>query len=244
MEFSYYCSFGTSNFSTCVAHTSQIHVSETLKVKRQELDSNSGILGYRTMNFSIIPDALFQINKEIKTVDLGDRLGIEVIDTEMITLESLENEDVSAADASNLEDSEMIEDLRNLSLLENTPSKSPAAKKIRTSTPYRSDLANTKESHRTNSDLTLSLTLSPGTADEDIEAMEELLEHLPTAMACLRDAGHLETWMALHRLLSMKKFPLNNIAFLLFLDVCKLFSTPNSVSIRYSPVVKRFWRFY
>ena len=41
------------------------------------------------MNFSIIPDALFQINKETKTVDLGDRLGIEVIDTEMITLESL-----------------------------------------------------------------------------------------------------------------------------------------------------------
>ena len=81
------------------------------------------------MNFSIIPDALFQINKEIKTVDFVDRLGIEVIDTEMITLESLENEDVNAADASNLEDSEMIEDLRNLSLLGNTPSKSPAAKK-------------------------------------------------------------------------------------------------------------------
>ena len=72
--------------------------------------------------------------------------------------------------------------------------------------------------------------------------MEELLEHLPAAMNYLKNEGHLETWVAFHKPISMERFPLNNIAFLLFLDVCRLLSTPNSVSMRYSPVVKRFWR--
>lgn len=35
---------------------------------------------------------------------------------------------------------------------------------------------------------------------------------------------------------------MDNIAYLLFLDVCRFFSCRNTSSMRYSPVVKRFWR--
>ena len=243
MEFKcYYCSFGTNNFQTCIAHTSQTHVCETLKIQRQELDCNSGVLGYRTQNFSVIPETLFQMGKEIRTVELGDKLGIEIVDIEMTKLETIESEDDDIADISDSGNNEIIDNLENLSLLENTPSKSPAAKKIRTSTPYKSNVSPTIESDNTSTDLTLSLTLPAATANEDVLAMEEFLENMPATMQCLKDAGHFETWMAFHRLISKGQFPLNNIAFLLFLDVCKLLSTPSSVSMRYSPVVKRFWR--
>ena len=88
-----------------------MHGDQTLKNKRQELDHNSGILGFRTLNFSIIPETLFQINKDIRAVDLGDKLGREVIDIEMTKLESLESEDVDIAESSDSGDDEMIDNL-------------------------------------------------------------------------------------------------------------------------------------
>ena len=91
------------------------------------------------MNFNVIPETLFHLNKEIKAVDIGDKLGLEIIDSGMTKLESLENENVDIPDTSDSGDDEMIEDLQDLSLLENTPSKSPAAKKMRTSTPYKTN---------------------------------------------------------------------------------------------------------
>ena len=57
----------------CIVHTSQLQSDQTLKTKHQELDCDSGILGYRTMNFNVIPETLFQLNKEIKAVDIGDK---------------------------------------------------------------------------------------------------------------------------------------------------------------------------
>jgi hypothetical protein len=43
-------------------------------------------------------------------------------------------------------------------------------------------------------------------------------------------------------MLARREFPLNNIAFLLFMDVCTFLSKENSSAMRYSDKVKQFWR--
>jgi hypothetical protein len=59
----------------------------------------------------------------------------------------------------------------------------------------------------------------------------------------LKRKGKIETWIKFNKLLSTDSFPLENIAYLLFLDVVKWFDSGNTTSMRYEdPVVNKFWR--
>ena len=58
----------------------------------------------------------------------------------------------------------------------------------------------------------------------------------------LKRNGHLVTWVNLNRLIAEKTFPFKNIAFLLYIDVCRFFTCHNTSELRYREKVKRFWR--
>ena len=74
----------------------------------------------------------------------------------------------------------------------------------------------------------------------DIETLTNLL---PSVVETLKRKGKLETWIKFNKLLSTDSFPLDNIAFLLVLDVIKWFDSGNTTSMRYEdPVVNKFWR--
>ena len=59
----------------------------------------------------------------------------------------------------------------------------------------------------------------------------------------MKDDNTLDEYLAFNRLLSEGRFPLDNIAFLLFLDVVRWFDLDKTTNfMRYSEDVKLFWR--
>ena len=72
--------------------------------------------------------------------------------------------------------------------------------------------------------------------------LDYIITLIPTVIENLRTHGKLDGYMKFHKLLAEDKFPVTNIAFLLFLDVVKWFDCENSLSMRYDPAVTKFWR--
>ena len=66
---------------------------------------------------------------------------------------------------------------------------------------------------------------------------------LPGVLDTLKKCDKIDEYVAFHRLLEDKKFPVTNIAFLLFLDVVRWLSLDKSTTfMRYSDEVKLFWQ--
>ena len=73
------------------------------------------------------------------------------------------------------------------------------------------------------------------------ENMDSIISTMPSVIDYLKSEGKLEIWKNFHFLLASHKFPLNNIAFLLYLDVVKWFDCDNSVTMQYNPDITKFW---
>ena len=81
---------------------------------------------------------------------------------------------------------------------------------------------------------------------EETEKNNTLLRQLERLLPCvvdaLQNAGRLHEYLAFNRLLAEGRFPLDNIAFLLFLDVVRWYDLEkNTTAMRYNPDVKLFW---
>jgi len=74
------------------------------------------------------------------------------------------------------------------------------------------------------------------------DAVQRLQDLLPEAVSKLENSGNLATWITLHEMLADGTFPMDNIAFRLFMDVVRFLSLPTSAAMRYSNDVKLFWR--
>ena len=77
------------------------------------------------------------------------------------------------------------------------------------------------------------------------ETVNELQNLLPDVVATLKEAGQIETYIKFNKLLSKNLMPMNNICYLLFLDLVEWFSTKdsNTSSMRYnSPETMQFWQ--
>ena len=70
-----------------------------------------------------------------------------------------------------------------------------------------------------------------------------MLELLPNVLENLKAAAKYEAFMKFMKLVANDAFPLDNIAFLLFLDIVKWFSEDNSSNMKYLyPETVQFWR--
>ena len=88
------------------------------------------------------------------------------------------------------------------------------------------------------------LNMSIAEVTEDMaNEIEELNDLVPKVLENLKieDQEQVKTYMAFNRLVAEKSFPLTNIAYLLFLDIVKWFSTKTTSQMRYSDEVRRFW---
>jgi hypothetical protein len=79
-------------------------------------------------------------------------------------------------------------------------------------------------------------------SDSDDYVLNELVNLLPGVLKTLKDSGHVSDYLAFNRLLIENRFPVNYIAFLLFLDVVRWMDLDKSTtSMSYSDDVKLFW---
>ena len=79
--------------------------------------------------------------------------------------------------------------------------------------------------------------------DDTNNIYDELVSLLPKVIDTLKEHGKMQEFLSFNRLLSEDKFPLDNIAFLLFLDVVRWLSLEETATrMRYSDEVKCFWR--
>ena len=67
-------------------------------------------------------------------------------------------------------------------------------------------------------------------------------EMINSAFNVLNDAGLGEQFMAFFELVLARKFPLNNISLLLFLETVRFFNCESTTEMRYSDDTKRFWK--
>ena len=58
--------------------------------------------------------------------------------------------------------------------------------------------------------------------EDDTSKYQEMVSLLPVVLEEMKKSGKLEDYLAFHRIVSANKFPLDNISYLLFLDVCSL----------------------
>ncbi|VDI71523.1 Hypothetical predicted protein [Mytilus galloprovincialis] len=74
------------------------------------------------------------------------------------------------------------------------------------------------------------------------DVLERLSSILPKVISNLRDVGELNSFVQFNELLASGSFPFENIAYRLFCDVVQWYTLSNTSSMRYSELVKRFWR--
>ena len=84
-------------------------------------------------------------------------------------------------------------------------------------------------------------TLFP-TCGEERKYEEELKELLPNLLESLAESNKQHDFMSLVRLIAQKKFPMDNIAFSLLLDVARFYSLPTTRHMTYPDCTKQFWR--
>ena len=110
--------------------------------------------------------------------------------------------------------------LQNLSIVieqdDDTYINSPLAKRAKFSTPL------TKVSDRHTK------------LNEHEIILDEMIMIMPNVHNEMKRNGHLKTWISLSRMVNDGSFPFNNIAFLLFMDVCRFLSCENTSGVRYS----------
>ena len=122
----------------------------------------------------------------------------------------------------------------HLSRANTIPKDSPFKKVCRyTSTPIETSLGDTECDGESE--------ISETETDKDDSTFKELVELLPGVINTLKDGGRLSEYVAFNRLLHEGDFPLDNIAFILFLDVVRWFTLDESTQMRYSDPVKLFW---
>ena len=82
--------------------------------------------------------------------------------------------------------------------------------------------------------------LFQNTVSEQTE--KEMLSILPSVLSKLRGAGFMIPFCMFLRMISTDKFPLHNIALLLFFDVVRWYSLENTSQMLYSPECMKFWK--
>ena len=72
--------------------------------------------------------------------------------------------------------------------------------------------------------------------------LSDLANQLPSVIQCLKEAQKFEDIKKFLLLVAQNRFPMQNIAFKLFLDLVRWLSVEHSNLMRFSPVSLHFWR--
>ena len=209
----YYCPFQSEHLKQTIDHMVIGHRNARLKVRCKILDTKRGSVVIQTKDFNLVPDQVLSLGQTF------------TVDENTYSLTICNDENVSEIDELNISKdlNELEQSMQDVSLNENHQPEisSPAYKRIRTSTPLKTVVDNQSEN------------------DSEIEEIKKLL---PSVIAELKQNGYLKPWMEFNKLVSDGKFPFQNIAFQLFMDVCRFYACDNTCEMTYSDNVKKFWR--
>lgn len=89
------------------------------------------------------------------------------------------------------------------------------------------------------SDTLQSVSISQTPLEREIQEMNAIL---PDVLQTLEESGTKESFLDFCRLVHSNKFPLDNIAYLLWIEVLKWYTMANTSSMRYSDQTKKFWK--
>ena len=228
-----YCfGWATDDLQPCVNHVVKNHGDKLLKVKTRALDEKYDTFGMKSKNFGFIPNDTLEpgqyliANPSNLTVTLQDKTNDYDDDDNGDEEEDDHDEEMDFEDGILLNFLE--KSLQNLSIdIEkdgDTFINSPLAKKAKCSTPL------TKVSDRHTK------------LNEHDNILDEMIMIMPNVLNEMKRNGHLKTWISLSRMVNDGSFSFDDIAFLLFMDVCRFLSSENTSGIRYSDKVKHFWR--
>ena len=207
----YYCAWATDDLQTYVNHVVKAHGDKLLKVKTPALDEKYGTIGMKSKNFGFIPNETLKpgqyliSNPSNWTVTLQDKT------------DEYDDDDNGDQDEDDHDEEMDFEDGISLNLLEkslqnlsvdigqdgDTYINSPLAKKAKCSTPL------TKVSDRHTK------------LNEHDKLLDEMITIMPNVLNEMKRNGHLKTWISLSRMVNDGSFLFDNIAFLLFMDVCR-----------------------
>ncbi|KAL4228160.1 hypothetical protein ACF0H5_013594 [Mactra antiquata] len=81
---------------------------------------------------------------------------------------------------------------------------------------------------------------SPHSEDEHYDSIDTIIQKIPEVIDYLHSERQIEMYTKFTTLLAERKFPLTNIAYLLFCDVVEWFSLDSTRTMRYSEDVKLF----
>ena len=88
-----------------------------------------------------------------------------------------------------------------------------------------------------------SCQVSPQGLSMDLEeTYAQFVEFLPAVLKNLKQAGKLDAYTKFMEMIAYDRFPMDNIAHSLFLDVIEWFSLENGAAMRYNDKVRMFWR--
>lgn len=89
------------------------------------------------------------------------------------------------------------------------------------------------------SDTLQSVSISQTPHEQEIQEMNAIL---PDVLKALEESGTKKSFLDFCRLVHSNNFPLDNIAYLLWVEVLRWYTTENTSSMRYSDQTKKFWK--
>ena len=110
---------------------------------------------------------------------------------------------------------------------------------------YRSPLSKRPRSELLNlpNDVTDETCIEMQSDDEaENDGEEEMLHLIPLVIERLKTPGQYNIWKKFNQMVVQDDFPMDNIAYMLFLDVVKWYASENTVTMRYDDTVSKFWR--
>ena len=245
----YYCKTGSQEINEQLDHTVQHHPFKQIKIKCKTINDRTGHFAYQTRTFEIIPGHTLNDNEKLIIDTNTWEVYIEK-DAKELTPEhsrcmykdhDSQRNPTGTGNGKHLQNSNQTP--------KNTYLQRHGDENEETQNQSLPDL-NTKISEQPTSPLSKKSKFctpkgEPENLDIDDEShnfISEIIDSVPSVVKAMKNAGQLETWVKLHRLIRNQTFPFGNIAFLLFMDVCKFWDNANSSSMRYSETVKKFWR--
>ncbi|XP_060568124.1 uncharacterized protein LOC132726779 [Ruditapes philippinarum] len=192
----YYCKFFSMDLQECINHLVVQHGHLQHKLRTRAFNASTGHIGLLSKDFGVIP------NLELET---GQYFKVDATTFSLAVKCNNENIDI------------LQESFHNLSLdIEVEQIASPFTIKHKTSKPLKSlhtvPYVDSSRQEETSS------------YEKVIKNFEEMKTLLPSVIEEMKKSGHLKPWMDFHRMVSNGNFPFDNIAFQLFMDVCRFYA--------------------
>lgn len=237
-----YCVFTCCTFSEIIDHNIIRHPLKELKIKKLTFLSETNTSAWQSKNFKVIPH---DVRRQ------GSFIYVEDNDRDIIKISKLHAPSPQFSPAS-----KKVKHVHRTS----TPLKTTLFKDFcfdienSQSVIHHIDESHHKQLNAEKVDdemdisfgmTNLSITDTEDNVDEDetnSNEFKELCNLFPKVIENLKNADQLETYMQYNRMVADNSFPLQNIAYLLFLDVVNWFSNETTSQMRYSEDVRKFWR--